>query len=95
MRLEIEATLAREPRVIPVLVDGADMPDPGATCPRASHRCRAGRGWCSIPSRFDADVGRLLTVSDQTRASLSNTSVCRDYALGGGSNPSGQIVSLL
>jgi hypothetical protein len=65
VRVEIEAALGRNVRVIPVLVDGASMP--GADDLPASIAKLARRQALELSSnRFDADLGRLLRVLDKT-----------------------------
>jgi ABC-type amino acid transport substrate-binding protein len=65
VRLEIEAALARNVRVIPILVDGA-------TIPRAEELPASLAGLVRrqalelSPTRFDADTSRLLAVLDRT-----------------------------
>jgi TIR domain-containing protein len=65
VRLEIEAALERDVRVIPILVDGATMPDAGELPPslaRIVHR----HGLELSPTRFESDSNRLLRVLDRT-----------------------------
>jgi len=67
VRLEIEAALTRDVRVIPVLVDGARMPrvaDLPATLAKLVRR----QALELSPSRFDFDTGRLLRVLDSSLA---------------------------
>ena len=65
MRLEIEAALARDMRVIPILVDGARMPTaselPGSLAGLVRRQALE-----LSPARFDFDTGRLLRVLDKT-----------------------------
>ncbi len=67
VRLEIEAALSRDIRVIPVLVEGARMPRPDELPPTLSGLVRRQSLELS-PSRFAADLGRLLNVLDKTLA---------------------------
>jgi ABC-type amino acid transport substrate-binding protein len=69
VRLEIEAALARDVRVIPILVEGAPMPL--AEDLPASMAGLARRQALELsPTRFDLDTGRLLSVLDKTLAEL-------------------------
>ncbi len=61
VRLEIEAALARQVRVIPVLVDGARMPRAEELPPSLAKLTRRQALELS-PVRFDADTQRLLRV---------------------------------
>ena len=67
VRLEIEAALARDVRVIPILVGGAQMPRvdelPGSLAKLARRQALE-----LSPARFDADTRRLLRVLDRTIA---------------------------
>jgi hypothetical protein len=65
VRLEIEAALQRGVRVIPILVDGATMPDAAELPPSLAgivHR----HALELSPSRFEFDSNRLLRVLDRT-----------------------------
>jgi len=65
VRVEIEAALIRDVRVIPVLVEGARMPRADEL--PASLATLAGRQALELsPSRFDFDTQRLLHVLDRT-----------------------------
>ncbi len=67
VRLEIEAALARNIRVIPILVEGAQMPRPDQL--PASLAKLARRNALEVsPNRFASDTGRLLTVLERTLA---------------------------
>ncbi len=64
VRLEVEAALARGVRIIPVLVDGAEMPSPEQLPPSLaplSHR----QALELSPARFHYDTSRLLDVLDR------------------------------
>jgi hypothetical protein len=78
VRLEIEAALAHNVRVIPVLVDGARMPrtdELPASLAELAHR----EALELSPSRFEIDSGRLLTVLDRTIAEAQErTCACRE-----------------
>jgi len=67
VRLEIEAALTRNVRVIPILVDGARMPLadelPGSLAKLVRRQALE-----LSPARFDFDTGRLLRVLDKTLA---------------------------
>ena len=67
VRIEIEAALSRNVRVIPILVDGATMPGANDVPPSLAGLSRRQALELS-PSRFDFDSGRLLTVLDKTLA---------------------------
>jgi TIR domain len=69
VRLEIEAALARNVRVIPILVDGARMPRAEELPDRLSRLVRRQALELS-PARFDHDAGRLLKVLDMTLAEV-------------------------
>jgi hypothetical protein len=65
VRLELEAALARNIRVIPVLVDGARMPRADELPPSLAPL--AGRQALQLsPASFDADTNRLLEVLERT-----------------------------
>ena len=69
VRLEIEAALTRNVRVIPILVDGSRMPH--AEEVPASLAGLARRQALELsPARFDFDTGRLLKVLDKTLAEV-------------------------
>jgi TIR domain len=69
VRLEIEAALARNVRVIPVLVDGARMPRvdelPGSLISLVRRQALE-----LSPSRFDSDTNRLFRVLESTLAEV-------------------------
>jgi TIR domain len=65
VRLEIEAALTRKVRVIPILVDGASMPD-AAELPKSLARLVRRQALELSPSRFTSDTGRLLNVLERT-----------------------------
>ena len=67
VRLEIEAALARNVRVIPILVDAAQMPHADELPPSLAKLARRQALELS-PNRFDTDTRRLLRVLDQTVA---------------------------
>jgi WD40 repeat protein len=67
VRLEIEAALTRNVRVIPVLVDGARMPRAGELPPSLAKLVRRQALELS-PSRFASDTGQLLRVLDGSLA---------------------------
>jgi hypothetical protein len=69
VRVEIEAALSRNVRVIPILVDGATMPGANQVPPTLAGLSRRQALELS-PSRFDFDSGRLLTVLDKTLADV-------------------------
>jgi hypothetical protein len=67
VRLEIEAAMARDIQVIPVLVDGADLPQAGALPPSLAGLAREDELELS-PNRAEADAVWLLQVLDQSVA---------------------------
>jgi len=69
VRLEIEAALARKIRVIPILVDGAAMPDVDELPPSLARLARR-QALDLSPSRFEFDTNRLLRVLDKTLADV-------------------------
>jgi hypothetical protein len=77
VRLEIEAALTRKVRVIPVLVDGAEMPDPSDVPPSLAPLTRRQALELS-PSRFDFDTSRLLKVLDKTLAEVQGRPATTD-----------------
>ena len=64
VRLEIEVALARDVRVIPILVEGAQMPRPEELPESLAKLAR--RQAFELSPRFDADGPRLLRMLDQT-----------------------------
>jgi TIR domain/Kelch motif len=69
VRLEIEAALTRNVRVIPILVDGARMPRADELPPSLAALVRRQALELS-PSRFDFDLSRLVKVLDRTLAEV-------------------------
>jgi predicted secreted protein len=67
VRLEIEAALARNVRVIPILVEGARMPR-AEELPSSLAGLVRRQALELSPARFEADTGRLLRVLDETLA---------------------------
>src|SRR5690242_2126838 len=67
VRLEIEAALARNVRVIPILVEGAQMPR-ADELPASLAKLARRQALELSPARFDADIRRLLRVLDRTVA---------------------------
>jgi len=67
VRLEIEAALTRNVRVIPILVDGARMPRADELPDSLAELVRRQALELS-PARFDFDTGRLLKVLDRALA---------------------------
>jgi hypothetical protein len=65
VRLEIEAALKREIRVIPVLIDGARMPD-ARQLPRGLGKLARRHALELSPNRFSSDFARLLAVLEKT-----------------------------
>jgi hypothetical protein len=64
VRLEIEAALARNVRVIPILVDGARMPNI-EELPNTLSKLARRQALELSPARFDFDTDRLLKVLDK------------------------------
>lgn len=73
VRLEIEAALAREVRVVPILIDGAPMPRPEELPPSLAKLVRRQALELS-PVRFDVDTGRLVRVLEKTLAEVQSRS---------------------
>ena len=69
VRLEIEAALTRNVRVIPILVDGARMPR-ADELPDSLARLVRRQALELSPARFDFDTGRLLKVLDMALAEV-------------------------
>jgi hypothetical protein len=69
VRLEIEAALTRNVRVIPILVAGARMPRAGELPPSLAKLARRQALELS-PARFDFDTSRLVKVLDMTLAEV-------------------------
>ena len=69
VRLEIEAALARNVRIIPILVDGANMPR-GDELPASLAGLVRRQALELSPNRFEYDLGRLLRVLDTTLAEV-------------------------
>jgi len=69
VRLEIEAGLKRDVRVIPILVAGARMPRTADLPPSLAKLVRRQALELS-PARFDFDTGRLFRVLDKTLAEV-------------------------
>jgi TIR domain len=65
VRLEIEAALARNVRVIPILVDGARMPR-ATDLPPSLVRLVRRQALELSPNRFELDTSRLLSVLEKT-----------------------------
>ncbi len=69
VRLEIEAALTRHVRVIPILVDGAQMPT-ADELPRSLVPLMRRQALELSPTRFEFDTNRLLKVLDSTLAEV-------------------------
>ncbi len=78
VRLEIEAALTRNVRVIPILVDGARMPRAADLPPSLAKLVRRQALELS-PARFDFDTSRLLRVLDKT---LADVRTAQEHAAG-------------
>ena len=83
VRVEIEAALARQVRVIPILVDGAMMPSADELPPSMAKLVRRQALELS-PNRFDFDTDRLMTVLEKTLAEVRTAS---DDAVSSGESP--------
>jgi len=70
VRLEIEAALTRNVRVIPILVEGARMPRPDQLPPSLAKLARRQALELS-PSRFESDTSRLHQVLDRALADVN------------------------
>lgn len=73
VRLEIEGALARDVRVIPILIDGARMPRT-EELPPSLVSLRRRQALELSPSRFEYDTGRLLRVLDSALAEAQTAS---------------------
>ncbi len=80
VRLEIEAALTREVRVIPILVDGARMPHEDEL-PDSLAKLVRRQALELSPARFDFDTSRLLKVLDWTLAEARTAPVPPGEAL--------------
>jgi hypothetical protein len=69
VRLEIQAALKRHVRIVPILVDGARMPDADELPPGLTDLARRQALELS-PNRFEYDTNRLLRVLDATLAEM-------------------------
>jgi hypothetical protein len=69
VRLEIEAALERNVRIIPILVDGANMPRTDEL-PAGLVGLERRQALELSPSRFEYDTNRLLKVLDMTLAEV-------------------------
>jgi TIR domain len=88
VRLEIEAALTRNVRVIPILVEGARMPH-ADELPASLSKLTRRQALELSPSRFDFDTSRLLKVLDSTLAEVhSQPTVTEPVAPSGGAKPS-------
>jgi uncharacterized RDD family membrane protein YckC len=71
VRVEIEAALARNVRVIPILVDGARMPR-ADQLPDSIAKLARRQALELSPSRFNSDTSQLLAVLDTTLAEMQS-----------------------
>jgi DNA-binding CsgD family transcriptional regulator len=87
VRLEIEAALTRDVRVIPVLMDEARMPS-AAELPTSLEKLARRQAVELSPHRFNSDVGRLLrlldTLSDATARPAQQSAGAGRLGDGGG-----------
>ena len=74
VRLEIEAALARDVRVIPILVDGAVMPDRD-DLPDSLTRLARRNGFPIRHESFRSDAGRLVTAIERVLAASGTAAV--------------------
>jgi TIR domain len=70
VRLEVQAALSRDIRVIPILVEGAPMPSAGEL-PESLVKLADRQALELNPARFDSDLDRLLRVLDQTLSEVT------------------------
>lgn len=87
VRLEIEAALARNVRVIPILIDGARMPSAEELPPSLAKLVRR-QALDLSPSRFDFDTGRLINVLEETLADVQSRSSTKTPPRTGGARGS-------
>jgi TIR domain len=85
VRVELEAALTRNVRVIPILVDGARMPRPDQLPPSLTKLARRQALELS-PSRFESDTSRLHQVLDTTLAERARREA-EERARRGGNRP--------
>jgi TIR domain len=69
VRLEIEAALTRDVRIIPILIDGARMPN-ADELPTGLASLARRQALELSPSRFEYDTSRLLKILDMTLAEV-------------------------
>ncbi len=69
VRLEIEAALTRDVRIIPILIDGARMPN-ADELPAGLGSLARRQALELSPSRFEYDTSRLLKILDMTLAEV-------------------------
>lgn len=81
VRLEIEAALTRNVRVVPILVEGAQMPRADELPTSLADLVRRQALELS-PSRFDSDIRRLLRVLDKTLNEAQARPVATDHGHG-------------
>ena len=77
VRLEIEAALTRDVRVIPVLVEDATMPYADELPPTLAPITRR-QALVLSPTRFTADIAKLITVLERT---FAEAAAARDAAM--------------
>jgi TIR domain len=88
VRLEIEAALTRNVRVIPILVEGARMPR-ADELPASLSKLIRRQALELSPSRFDFDTSRLLRVLDRALAEVHpQPTVTEQVVTSGGDEPS-------
>ena len=75
VRVAIEAALAHDVRVIPILVEGARMPD-AEELPASLSKLARRQALELSPSPFDVDTGRLLRVLERT---IKEAQIPREY----------------
>ena len=88
VRIEIEAALSRDVRVIPILVEGATMPH-SADLPPSLAGLVQRQALELSPSRFATDLDRLLKVLTRTLARRRSTTRSGAGGAGGGRAPAG------
>jgi thioredoxin len=89
VRLEIEAALARDVRVIPILVEGAIMPDRGDLPESLAGLARRNALFIRHES-FRSDVGRLITAIERVLAAAPSTAEAASAQASGRAAPIGR-----
>lgn len=93
MRLEIEAALARDVRVIPILVEGAVMPG-REDLPESLAGLARRNALLIRHESFRYDVGRLVTAIERVLAALGTAAVPAPPDAPDASGPSGRAMRM-